>query len=149
MGGDGRISLRFSTGAERVALARLSTECFGAAAWRENDFGGGDGRAIVLAERGRQLIGYAVVQCIADQAELQSMAVTPGARRHGVGGRLLAAAIAAARARGAVTMFLEVRESNAAARTFYAQAGFSGYGRRERYYRDPVEAALLMRLALD
>ncbi|MGH9416368.1 MAG: ribosomal protein S18-alanine N-acetyltransferase [Terriglobales bacterium] len=148
MGAEGRVSIRAGVEVEAEALARLSAECFGAGAWHEADFGEGDGRLLLVAHRGADLVGYAVVQCAADQAELQAMAVNPAARRGGIGRDLLEAAVAAARCGGAATMFLEVRESNAGARAFYGQAGFRVCGRRERYYREPAEAALLMLLPL-
>ena len=43
-------------------------------------------------------------------------------------------------------MFLEVRESNAAARTLYEKAGFEQTGRRHSYYTSPLEDAILYRL---
>jgi ribosomal-protein-alanine N-acetyltransferase len=42
--------------------------------------------------------------------------------------------------------FLEVRESNTAAVALYGAAGFLPSSRREKYYRNPPEAALVMRL---
>jgi ribosomal-protein-alanine N-acetyltransferase len=53
-----------------------------------------------------------------------------------------------ARKNGALAILLEVRESNAAARALYAKVGFREEGRRPRYYRDPDEDAVLMRLRL-
>jgi ribosomal-protein-alanine N-acetyltransferase len=45
-------------------------------------------------------------------------------------------------------VFLEVRESNAAARCFYEKAGFVQTGRRKSYYTDPAEDAVLYRYDL-
>ena len=45
-------------------------------------------------------------------------------------------------------MYLEVRESNQAARAVYAARGFEQVGRRKRYYRDPIEDALVLRATL-
>ena len=45
-------------------------------------------------------------------------------------------------------MFLEVRESNIAARKLYEKAGFEPTGRRKSYYTDPLEDALLYRRSL-
>jgi len=47
------------------------------------------------------------------------------------------------------TAFLEVRESNDAARGLYGSRGFSEIGRRRGYYRRPVEDALVMRRVLE
>jgi len=59
------------------------------------------------------------------QGFIAYMAVEPDARRHGVASRLLAAAEDAARVRGLPHIALMVTEDNAAAREFYAQAGFT------------------------
>jgi ribosomal-protein-alanine N-acetyltransferase len=58
------------------------------------------------------------------------------------------AAMADARAAGAAAMFLEVAESNAAARALYGGLGFAPVGRRPRYYENG-EDALVLRRALD
>ncbi len=59
------------------------------------------------------------------QAFVAYMAVEPGARRHGVGARLLRGAEDAARVRGLPNLALMVTEDNLAARELYAQAGFA------------------------
>ena len=51
--------------------------------------------------------------------------------------------------RGVRTAFLEVRESNRAARALYASRGFTEIGRRQAYYRRPVEDALVLRRVLE
>jgi ribosomal-protein-alanine N-acetyltransferase len=52
-------------------------------------------------------------------------------------------------AAGVSEVILEVRASNAAAVGFYRALGFAENGRRARYYADPEEDALLMRLGLE
>ena len=51
-----------------------------------------------------------------------------------------------ARGRGAAAVFLEVRESNQAARALYEKWAFLESGRRPRYYKDPEEDAILIAL---
>jgi ribosomal-protein-alanine N-acetyltransferase len=51
--------------------------------------------------------------------------------------------------RGVANAYLEVRESNKAARRLYESRGFREIGRRERYYRRPVEDALVLRRTLE
>ena len=48
--------------------------------------------------------------------------------------------------RGAKAVFLEVRESNYAARALYEKWAFVESGRRRRYYQDPNEDAILYRI---
>lgn len=94
---------------------------------------------------GPRLVGYAVVWLGGGEAELGDLAVEEGARRRGIGAALVKAALEAAADRGATAVFLEVRESNRAARRLYERAGFEHVGTRKRYYVRPVEDALVMR----
>jgi len=92
-----------------------------------------------------RVIGYIVAWMVADEAEIANLAVAPEARRGGVGRSLLDAALDTARGHGVHTVYLEVRESNAAARALYARRGFVEIGRRRGYYRRPLEDAILLR----
>ena len=89
--------------------------------------------------------GFVLARVAADEAEILTLAVVPEARRQGHGGTLLAGAMAAAAARGAAAMFLEVSERNAAARALYIASGFAEAGRRRRYYADGADALVLRR----
>ena len=51
-----------------------------------------------------------------------------------------------AKEEGALTSFLEVRENNLAAQEMYRKFGYIVSGRREHYYNDNGEAAILMTL---
>jgi ribosomal-protein-alanine N-acetyltransferase len=119
--------------------------------WRRNTFEGLLRRAdadLIGATVEGALVGYAITWTILDQAELGNVAVTPEARRRGVGRLLVEAALRRVRRRGARECFLEVRESNEVARRLYEELGFAAIGRRRRYYASPVEDALVMRVAL-
>jgi ribosomal-protein-alanine N-acetyltransferase len=92
--------------------------------------------------------GFLAAQHLAPEWELENIVVAPSARRQGLGKRLLDALLAAARRTNSTTVFLEVRESNAAARSLYEKAGFEQTGRRKSYYTNPPEDAILYRLTL-
>ena len=94
------------------------------------------------------VIGYAIALAVMDEAEILNLAVRPVDRGAGLGGKLLDAAIDEATSRGAEQVFLEVRESNDSARRLYASRGFKEVSRRRGYYREPVEDALVLRLAV-
>jgi polysaccharide biosynthesis protein PslH len=64
----------------------------------------------------------------------------PSYRRMGLAGRLLEAALATHLGR----WFLEVRETNAAARALYTKLQFQETGHRKGYYSNPEEDAVLM-----
>ena len=89
--------------------------------------------------------GFIVAQVLGDEWEIENVVVAAGAQRRGLGAELVSALLEQARARGARSIFLEVRESNAAARRLYAKSGFVPAGRRKSYYADPPEDALLFR----
>ncbi|MFO0271620.1 MAG: ribosomal protein S18-alanine N-acetyltransferase, partial [Gemmatimonadota bacterium] len=91
------------------------------------------------------LLGFVALRTMADEGEILNVAVAPAARRSGVGRALVRHALASAAAAGAFSVFLEVRPSNAAALTLYRSFGFVEVGRRHRYYRAPVEDALVLR----
>lgn len=95
--------------------------------------------------------GFILIRTVADEAEILTLAVRPGARRRGVGAELVLAGAAAARSAGASRLFLEVAEDNTAALALYRSAGFVEDGRRKGYYprKDgPAVAALLLSLKL-
>jgi len=87
---------------------------------------------------------YLVFQRVADEAEILRIGVPPERRRKGHGGRLLAHFLDWAAGEGITRVHLEVRDSNAAALALYRGAGFREVSRREGYYRDPAEDALLL-----
>lgn len=101
-----------------------------------------------VAIQGGGVVGYAVSWCVVDEAELANLAVASAMRGRRVGSALLGRAMADAVLAGCVVMHLEVRESNSAARALYASHGFGMVGRRKRYYREPVEDALILRATL-
>jgi ribosomal-protein-alanine N-acetyltransferase len=95
------------------------------------------------------IFGYVIGHAVADQAEILNLAVVASARRHGLGGALLDAAIEAVGERGAPEIFLDVRESNKPALGLYRSRRFAEVGRRKRYYRNPAEDALVLRRAVE
>ena len=79
------------------------------------------------------------------EAELLNLAVLPLACRQGAGSRLMEQVLREVAERGIVCIFLEVRDSNIAARRFYERLGFKPAGRRRRYYDHPASDAVLLR----
>lgn len=133
-----------------AGVARLEAECLGDDAWspwlvEQGIRGGLPTVQYVVAEEGRELVGYAVASIVADIAELQRIAVTESHRRTGVATALLEAITIRARAGRADRLLLEVRENNEAALAFYAAHGFVEIDRRPRYYRDGATAIVMRR----
>jgi ribosomal-protein-alanine N-acetyltransferase len=86
--------------------------------------------------RGDDMVGYAVVNYMVDEAHLLNVCVHPALRGQGAGRYLLRYAVAESIRDGMVQMILEVRESNEAAAALYASEGFEEIGRRPDYYPD-------------
>jgi ribosomal-protein-alanine acetyltransferase len=105
--------------------------------------------AAVRPIESREILGFLVARHISREWELENIVVASTARRKGLGKRLLQALLNAMRETNTQDVFLEVRESNAAARALYEKAGFRQTGRRKAYYEDPPEDALLYHLSLD
>lgn len=117
-------------------------------AWSAAEF------AALLAQPGTILTGdarsFVLGRVVLDEAEVLTVATLPEARRQGLARSRLAAFARAARAAGALTLFLEVAADNTAARALYAAFGLVEAGRRRGYYRTdagPVDA-IVMRLPL-
>jgi len=96
-----------------------------------------------------RVAGYVIAFAIGEDAELLNIAVEPSFRGRGLAGQMLDALLIELGSRGVRAAFLEVRESNRAARALYGSRGFAEIGRRRNYYRRPVEDALVMRRILE
>lgn len=94
----------------------------------------------------QSVIGFAGCWLIADEVHISTLAVHPNHRRQGIGERLLLAVLEWAMGMGAEIATLEVRVSNHAAENMYLKHDFVIKGRKENYYRDNKEDALLMTL---
>ena len=93
-----------------------------------------------LAMEEDTLLGYIVFWRIEDECEIANIATHPERRGEGIGSMLLSHALEC----GADKFYLEVRESNEAAKALYFKHGFTTYGKRKNYYRNPTEDALLL-----
>ena len=96
-----------------------------------------------------EVAGYVAGFAIGEDGEILNVAVGAPFRGRGLAGQMLDAVLIELAARGVRSAFLEVRESNQAARALYASRGFAEIGRRRAYYRRPVEDALVLRRALE
>ena len=99
-----------------------------------------------VVELDGKIVGMLVAWMLVDEAHIATIATHPDHRRQGIARKLLTYALRYMSKEGAITSFLEVRESNLAAREMYRRFGYDEAGRRKRYYKDNSEDAILMTL---
>lgn len=129
------------------ALVELESRCFRGDRMSRRSFANAlrSPRASILTlpgYAGLELAGAVVLLFRSDSpaARLYSIAVAPEMRGRGLGGRLLAAAEAAARQRGATVIRLEVGVRNKTALALYQKSGYGIVGRIACYYEDGSDA---------
>ncbi len=144
------MTIRPATPADVASLLALERHSLTAAHWAEADYqrlflsDAPPRLALVLEEA--EMVAFIVARGAGAEWEIENVAVAGAARRRGLGTRLLGELLKRLRARGAESVFLEVRESNHGARALYEKWGFVENGRRAAYYRAPDEDAILYRL---
>jgi ribosomal protein S18 acetylase RimI-like enzyme len=138
-------TIRPGTPADLDAIVALEQAAFATDRISRRSFArllGRPSAAVLVAERGRMLLGCAVVlfRAFSRRARLYSLAVAPAVAGQGIGGRLLGAAEDAAIEKGCVSLGLEVRADNRAALGLYQRRDYRLIGRTEDYYSDGAAA---------
>lgn len=129
-------TIRSARPGDADAIAAIQRACPEASGWNPA------GYDVAVAESGGRVVGFLVTRFItADEVEVLNLAVAPEHRRQGVAKALLEVLLRTVR--GAI--FLEVRESNVTALSFYKYLGFQEVGRRLGYYQDPPESCVVMK----
>jgi ribosomal-protein-alanine acetyltransferase len=104
-------------------------------------------RIALVCEEAGTARGFLIARIVDNEWEIENIVIAAEMRRRGFATKLLQAFLDQARAEAARGIFLEVRESNRAARSLYEKSGFQKAGRRTSYYSQPVEDAVLYRRA--
>jgi len=128
-------------------LVSITEESSQAASWSKESceqLRKSEGFLGLVSESAGSVSGFVVGRQVMDEGEILNVAVRRQNRRKGEGRALLSAVLEQLRRRGASRVYLEVRESNETAIAFYQKQGFAKTGRRPGYYREPLEAAVLM-----
>lgn len=102
-----------------------------------------DGRAVarVLVSEGK-VIAYYSMYVVAGEGFVNNLAVAPDMRGKGYGKALMRDVMYVASLSGITAVTLEVRESNAVARSLYEKWGFQAEGVRKRFYPDGENAVI-------
>lgn len=145
----GMVKVREASAADIPVMMDLERHAAMAGHWRKQDylriFNGAKSRLSMVLEEDGNALAFIVVANVGAEWELENIAVAAEARRRGLGTRLMTEFMDVARGRGAESVFLEVRESNRAARALYEKWAFVETGRRRGYYSEPAEDAVIYR----
>jgi ribosomal-protein-alanine N-acetyltransferase len=131
--------IRRGEAADLPAVAAIQSACPETAQWPVADYLRYE---FAVADLAGTVAGFLVWRHLAeDECEVLNLAVGPEFRRQGIARELLTRLL---RLPG-LEVYLEVRESNLVARTLYKSMGFQEVSRRERYYENPSESAIVMK----
>jgi ribosomal-protein-alanine acetyltransferase len=120
-------------------IAVIQSQCPEAAQWDVADYGLYE---LWVALSGNRVSGFLVARPLGTgEYELLNLAVAPDCRRQGIARELVSTLKKGCQS----LVFLEVRESNLAARKLYKSMGFKEIAARPEYYHSPSEAAIVMK----
>ncbi len=102
----------------------------------------------IVARVEDEIVGYAGMWVIVDEAHVSTIAVAPEHRHRGLGERMMRHLLEVARTRHAAKVTLEVREHNDVAQALYRKLGFEVQGLIPHYYGDTGENAFVMKKEL-
>lgn len=143
---EGAFVVREFRAEDAAAASEILRETREAASWSRQallEFMPLPGAVALMSERAGGPTGFVLGRLVADEAEVLNLAVREECRSQGEGRALLEELLRRFAESGVSRVFLEVRESNRGAIGFYERMGFRQSGRREDYYREPQEAALV------
>ncbi|MGB6946185.1 MAG: GNAT family N-acetyltransferase [Bryobacteraceae bacterium] len=135
-----RVRIRPAQESDLPELAEIQHTSPESSQWQAQDYLAFDCQ---IAQADGRIAGFLVSRSVADkEREILNIAVHPDFRRLHIATELLQAEIS----RWPGAHFLEVRESNAAARRLYEGLGFQAIGERPAYYDNPSETGIVMRI---
>ncbi len=134
-------------------LKRIEIEC-GLSPWSIGSYQSEMERPDSVILKAQQLngrvIGFILGRIPLDvgDAEIYNLGIATTLRREGIASMLVDRFLIICVERKAAAIWLEVRDSNVAALSFYRSHGFIQKGVRSNFYSNPTENAVLMRLSL-
>jgi ribosomal-protein-alanine N-acetyltransferase len=151
------ITVRHARSEDVPRMMEIAVHAATAALWSERAYteffavesGRTSGQPLMLVvQEDDNVAGFLAARRVADNEwEIENLAIRGSARRRGLGSRLLGEFLNLVRDQGGSEIYLEVRESNRAARKLYEKWAFVESGVRRSYYHDPPEDALVLRFS--
>lgn len=131
-------------------IAQMETLCF-SDPWSERSIASeldNDLSLWLVYEEDGRVLGYIGSQSVPPESDVMNLAVLPERRKQGIAQALMNELVHTLRSSGIESLTLEVRASNEPAIALYTKLGFKIVGRRQKYYVNPKEDALIMRKEL-
>jgi len=132
------LEIRPAAACDLEAIEAIDRASPGAAQWTPASY---LAQSCLVAVRGGRTVGFIAYRQVGGECEILNLAVSPEARRAGIGRRLVEQVLLDTSG----PVFLEVRASNHPARSLYEALGFKPVGLRPEYYHDPPEDGIVMR----
>lgn len=128
---------------ELTAIAALEKTCFFHSPWNIGMLSAAMSspyRHIFALSNEEAVVGYAIIQLIGDEGEIERIGITPHKRGQSFGKNLLVSILNIKQMK---TCFLEVSKNNTVAYHLYQTCGFEEIGRRTMYYQDGSDAIMM------
>ena len=149
---DRKLNIRRATPDDIPEMMKIEQSSGSAAHWsaqRYRDlFNESVPRRLTLVMEEQGIAAFLVASITNVDCEIENVVVLEDRRRQGLARNLLVELLDQARREQATSIFLEVRESNLAARKLYESFGFHQTAARPRYYSHPEEDAILYRFEI-
>ena len=113
----------------------------------KNELNSKNSTYFVVKNEENEILGFAGIKIILDEAEIMNIATKKACRNQGIGKLLLDRIILEAKNKNIRKINLEVNENNSIAIHLYEKFGFNKDGERKNYYRD--QNAILMSKILE
>lgn len=141
-----KIDIRMMETADLDDVAALEREIF-STPWSRESFKKAiesESNIYVVAYEAKELIGYCGIWMVADEGQINNVAVAIQFRNQHIAANMLDFAMSLCREKKINNFTLEVRAGNAPAIHLYEKIGFRNYGVRKKYYKNPDEDAVIM-----
>lgn len=97
----------------------------------------------IIAKNNNEIVGFAGLKSIVDEADIMNIVVKKSYRNNGVGSLLLENLISTAKLLNLKTITLEVNENNLSAIKLYDKFDFNHIGIRKKYYNGESDAIIM------
>lgn len=98
---------------------------------------------IVAKNEQDEIVGFAGVQFVLEQADITNIVTKKNLRNKGIGAKLLEELIKISNEKNMTSITLEVNENNLPARKLYEKMGFHEIGQRKKYYNGKNTAIIM------